>query len=56
MMIRDLIVLLVVFALVVLFGWLARRAWGSSYKRLKWPAMVLFGLLTLIFALISPYQ
>jgi len=39
--------LLVLLALVVLFGWLAKRAWGSKHKVLKWPALVLSGLLTL---------
>jgi hypothetical protein len=46
------IALVVVLALAVLFGWLAKRAWGSKYGFLKWPALVLSGLLTLFFALV----
>lgn len=52
MVIQDLIVLIVVIALAVLFGWLARRAWGFSHRILKWPAFLLSGLLTLIFAFV----
>jgi mono/diheme cytochrome c family protein len=51
-MIGTIVGLLVLLALVVLFGWLAKRAWGSKHKVLKWPALVLAGLLTLIFALV----
>ncbi len=50
-MIPDVIALVVVLALAVLFGWLAKRAWGSKRGILKWPALALSGLLTLIFAL-----
>lgn len=51
-MIGTIVGLLVLLALVVLFGWLAKRAWGSKHKVLKWPALVLAGLLTLLFALV----
>jgi hypothetical protein len=50
--ITDVIALVIVLALAVLFGWLAKRAWGSKRGILKWPALVLSGLLTLIFALV----
>jgi mono/diheme cytochrome c family protein len=52
-MIGNIIGLLVLLALVVLFGWLARRSWGSKRKFLKWPALILSGLLTLLLALIT---
>ncbi|HEX7587945.1 MAG TPA: hypothetical protein VF478_06480, partial [Anaerolineae bacterium] len=51
-MIGTIVGLLVLLVLVVLFGWLAKRAWGSKHKVLKWPALVLSGLLTLAFVLV----
>lgn len=51
-MLANLIGLLVLVALAVLFAWLTRRAWGSRRAILKWPGLVLFGLLTLIPALL----
>jgi hypothetical protein len=51
-MIRDVIALVVVLALAVLFGWLAKRAWGSKRGILKWPALVVSSLFTSIFALV----
>lgn len=51
-MVPNVIALVVVLALAVLFGWLAKRAWGSKRRILKWPASVLSGLLTLVFALL----
>ncbi len=50
-MATDLIALVVILALAVLFGWLAKRAWDSRRAILKWPAFILSGLLTLVFAL-----
>ena len=52
-MIVNIIALLVLVALVVLFAWLTKRAWGSKRKILKWPALVLSGLLTLLLVLIT---
>lgn len=45
--------LLILAALAVLFAWLARRAWGSKRAWLKWPGVVLAGLLTLVLALVA---
>lgn len=47
----DFVGVIVLVALVALFSWLAKRAWGSKRKILKWVGLVLAGLLTLIFAL-----
>lgn len=48
----DFVGVLILVVLVVLFGFLTRRAWGSKRKILKWVGLVLAGLLTLIFALV----
>ncbi len=40
------------FALVILFGWLATRAWHSSRRILKWPGLALSGLLAVLLALV----
>ena len=45
--------LVVLIALVVLFGWLAKRAWGSKRAGLKWAGVVLASLLTLLLALVT---
>ncbi len=50
-MIANIVGLLVLVALIVLFAWLTRRAWGSKHRILKWPALILSGLLTLVLAL-----
>lgn len=52
-MIFDLVGVLVLVVLVVLFGWLTMRAWGAKDAILKWAGVVLAGLLTLIFALVT---
>jgi mono/diheme cytochrome c family protein len=52
-MIGTIIGLLVLVALVVLFAWLVRRAWGAKRAWVKWPGVVLAGLLTLILALLT---
>jgi mono/diheme cytochrome c family protein len=49
----NIVGLLVLLALVVLFGWLAKRSWGSKRKILKWVGVVLASLLTLILALVT---
>lgn len=51
-MIGTIVGLVVLAALAVLFGYLAKRAWGSKHKVLKWPGLVLAGLLTLLFVLV----
>lgn len=52
-MIGNIITLVVLVAFVVLFAWLTKRAWGSKHKFLKWPALVLAGLVTLVLALVT---
>ncbi|MCA1553698.1 MAG: cytochrome c, partial [Chloroflexi bacterium] len=52
-MLGNLIALLILVALVVLFAWLTRRAWRAKRWFVKWPALVLSGLLTLLLALIT---
>src|SRR5512136_2184475 len=49
-MIANIISMLVLIALVVLFAWLVKRAWGSKHWFVKWPGVVLAGLLTLVLA------
>ncbi len=51
-MFGNLVSLLVLVALVVLFGWLAKRAWGAKRWFVKWPGVILAGLLALVFALV----
>jgi mono/diheme cytochrome c family protein len=51
-MILDIVVLLVFLALIVLVGWLAKRAWGSQRAWLKWIGVIVAGLVTLIFAVL----
>lgn len=52
-MIGNIIGALVLVALVVLFGWLTKRAWGTKRWFIKWPGVILAGLLTLLLALIA---
>lgn len=52
-MIFDFAGVLVLVVLVVLLGWLATRAWGAKNAIVKWLGVVLAGLLTLIFALVT---
>jgi cytochrome c553 len=49
-MIANILSLLVLVLLVVLFAWLATRAWRTKRAFVKWPGVILAGLLTLIFA------
>ncbi len=51
-MLGDIVSVLILFGVVILFAWLTRRAWGSKRKILKWPALLLSGLLTLVLALV----
>lgn len=52
-MLVNIILVLGLVALVALFGWLTKRAWGSKRKILKWFALVLAGLLTLLLAVVA---
>ena len=52
-MIINSITVLGLVALVVLFGWLTKRAWGLKHKILKFPAVILAGLLTLLLAVVA---
>lgn len=49
-MISNLFGLVILLALVVLFGWLAKRAWGAKRWFIKFPGVILAGLLTLVIA------
>ena len=52
-MIGNIVSLLVLVLLVVLFAWLAARAWRAKRAFVKWPGVILAGLLTLVFATIT---
>lgn len=47
-MLVNIISLLILVILVILFAWLARRAWGSKWPILKWLGLVLAGIFTII--------
>lgn len=51
-MFGNLFGLLVLVALVVLFGWLAKRAWGAKRWFVKFPGVILAGLLALVILLV----
>jgi mono/diheme cytochrome c family protein len=52
-MIGNLLSWLVIVVFMVVFGWLTLRAWRAKRWFVKWPGVVLSGLLTLIFAAVS---
>lgn len=52
-MVTNVLGLLLLLALVFLFAWLTRRTWSSRRAWLKWPGLVLVGLLSILFALVS---
>lgn len=52
-MLGNIIALLILIALVILFAWLTRRAWKARRAYIKWPGVVLAGLLTLLLALVA---
>lgn len=52
-MFGNLLAWLLIVLIMVGFGWLTRRAWGSTNVIVKWGGSVLAGLLTLVFALVS---
>lgn len=47
-MIGNIIALLIIVALVILFGWLTFRAWKAKRWYIKWPGVIGSGLLTLV--------
>jgi mono/diheme cytochrome c family protein len=49
----NILTLSILVALVVLFAWLVRRAWRLKRWYLRWPALLLSGLLTLLLLLIT---
>ncbi|HEY6041473.1 MAG TPA: cytochrome c [Anaerolineae bacterium] len=52
-MLINLLMMLVFLALLVLFAWLFWRSWKSKRWFLKWPGLILAGLLTLLLAFVS---
>jgi mono/diheme cytochrome c family protein len=52
-MISNILGLLILVALAVLFGWLTTRAWRAKHALVKWPGVILAGLLTLLLALVT---
>jgi len=52
-MIGNIVSLLVLVLFVVLFAWLATRAWRARRAWVKWPGVILAGLLTLVFAMVT---
>jgi mono/diheme cytochrome c family protein len=51
--IGNILSLLALVAIAVLFGWLVTRAWRAKRAFVKWPGVILAGLLTLILVLVS---
>lgn len=52
-MINTFIGLLIMVAVTILFAWLAWRSWKTTRARLKWPGVVLSGLLVIILGLVT---
>jgi len=52
-MIGNLLTWLVIVVVTVVFGWLTWRAWRAKRWFVKWPGVVLSGLLTLVLGLVS---
>lgn len=52
-MIGNLIPLLILIALVVLFAWLVLRSWRAKNAIVKWVGVIIAGLLTILFALVT---
>ena len=52
-MVLNIFIWLVLVAIAVLFAWLVTRAWRSPRWYVKWPGMILSGLLCLVFATVS---
>jgi hypothetical protein len=51
--IGNVLSLIALVAVAVLFGWLATRAWRAKRALVKWPGVILAGLLTLILVPVS---
>lgn len=51
-MLSNIIALLILVALVVLFAWLTFRAWKARRWYVRWPGVILAGLLTLLLGLV----
>ena len=49
----NIVSLLVLVLLVVLFAWLVTRAWRAKRAFVKWPGVIVAGLLTLVFAAVT---
>jgi len=54
-MLGNIVALLVLIAFVVLFAWLARRAFRSKRGLIKWVGVILAGLSTLLLSLLSVF-
>lgn len=52
-MVGNLVALLLLLALVFGFGWLTRRAWKAGRWFIRWPGVVLGGLLTVLLAAVT---
>jgi mono/diheme cytochrome c family protein len=52
-MIGNVLSLLALVAVALFFGWLVTRAWRAKRAIVKWPGVILAGLLTLILVLVS---
>ena len=52
-MLVNVLSVLILVGLVVLFGWLTWRAWHARRAWVKWLGVIVSGLLTLVFVLIS---
>ncbi len=52
-MLVNIVVLFLLAGVAVAFAWLTRRAWRSRRAIIRWPAVILAGLLTLLFTLIA---
>lgn len=52
-MIANIVFWLVLVLVTILFGWLVTRAWRATRWYVKWPGVVVTGLLTLVFALVT---
>ena len=52
-MLINLLILVLILALAIFFGWLARRAWGTRNGFVRWIGTLLAGLLMLVLALVA---
>jgi mono/diheme cytochrome c family protein/cytochrome c553 len=54
-MTNIIISIIVVLAVAALFGWLAKRAWGSRKAFVKWAGLILGGLLALVLLVVAVF-